>query len=292
MRAPAFSTLSLGLLLTSPSFAQVLYGTGGPELFTINPANAAETTVETTVVGGATVFLTALAFNPADGQMYCSIGNDSQFSKRIGTINLATAEVTVKPTVNPWPIPDMKFGPNGQLYGIRKQGSTLALVSINITTGAATQIGSGITLNSAGNAFAISPAGVAYVLTGDKKLRTIDLTTGVFSAGITLTNTVFNPNTLFPAAAFSPNGTLFATEGGDDCCGPGRLDTINTSTGAVTTVGVESTTLDGLSFNFGVSPAAGPSPGPAGAPISPFAIALIAVGLLVLAARRLQFRAQ
>jgi hypothetical protein len=134
-------------------------------------------------VGSTTVNLTALALNPADGQMYCSIGNDSSFSRQICTIDLSTAAVTVKPTVNPWVIPDMHFAPNGTLYGIRKLGDALALVSINTTNGAATQIGSGITLNSGGNAFAISPAGVAYWLTSDGKLRTIDLSTGVASAG-------------------------------------------------------------------------------------------------------------
>jgi len=287
MRSLSVLAACLLLLIASAGQAQTLYATNGSNLVTVNTSTGATTTVGPTRVGATNVFITGMAFQGSSSTTFCSIGNDSNFGRQICTINLSTAAVTLLPTVNPWVITDISFAPNGTLYGMRKLSGTVALVSINLSTGAATQIGSAITMGTQGNAFAISAAGVAYWFAGDGILRTVNLTTGAATTGPSLTGGV--ATTSFPAAVFSPTGTLFASQGGADQ-GLASLVTVNPSTGVVTQFG--SVFADALAFNAApAAPVSGPPTAANGVPVSPAALALMAAALGGLAMWQLRRRA-
>lgn len=278
------------ILLPGQSHAQVLYGAGNGELFTLNTANGTPTLVAATMVGATSVNITGLAFNPTNSLVYCSTGNDSSFGSRICTINLTTGAVTLLPTQNAGPVTDMKFGTGGVLYGIMKVSSPfVSLVSINTTTGAVAPIGPQIGFGFAlqGNAFAISGAGVAYWFAGDHKLRTINLTTGAVTLGPSLTG---EAGGVYPSAVFASSGTLFASESGQGEGADPRLVTVNPTTGAVTGLGLTSGVWgDGMVFNSTLTPPTTPgTTPPAGAPTAFSTLVLVATGLIGVGAWQLR----
>jgi hypothetical protein len=163
----------------------------------------------------------------------------------------------------------MKAGGGGLRATLGRTGlvsPTDGLVTINLSTGAATPVGpSGIT-NSQGSGLAFA-LGTLYLSTqnADGPLRTVNPATGLTTAGPTMDGT----GSRISAMAASPTGVLFGVVGGS-------LATINTGTGAISSIASLPSGTDALAF---LGSAIGPA-GAGGADIP----ALGRLGLLVLGA--------
>lgn len=129
----------------------------------------------------------------------------------------------------------LAFNPvDGQLYGWVSGGT--GLISINLTTGAGTTIGSGFSSQIPDMTF--SSGGVLYAWTeSNDTLATIDLTTGVmtsFGSNIGTSNT---------GLAFAPNGTLYLKPGS-------TLYTLDPTTGnSITSIGLSQSLNNMLAFD-------------------------------------------
>jgi hypothetical protein len=266
--------------------AQTLYcatAADGPgNLYTVDPTTAASTLVGPVDIGGTTnVAITGLAFHPMTGVLYGVTSNISSNARSLVTINSANGNATLIGSLGSFPVGDITFDAAGTLYGWMKAGGgglratlgrtglvspTDGLVTINLSTGAATPVGpSGIT-NSQGSGLAFA-LGTLYLSTqnADGPLRTVNPATGLTSAGPTMDGT----GSRISAMAASPTGVLFGVVGGS-------LATINTGTGAISSIGSLPGGTDALAF---LGSAVGPA-GAGGAEIP----ALGTLGLLVLGA--------
>jgi hypothetical protein len=230
-------------------------------------------------------------------------------------ISAATGAGSVVAPISAFEVRSIAFAPNGSLYGSALEFFSLKplLVTINTSTGAATQIKSitGVTGNSVPNDFAFRSDGLLFALYGGK-LYTIDVSSGVatligipnttdypvalaFSSGDTLyladkTN-LYTVNQTTGAASLMTSLAYDASLGLDSQPGSMEFDpvagtlyvsiygassslgTINISTGAVTRIGP---TVSGLRA-IAVGPAVTPSPTPA-----PASLFLVCTGMLIL----------
>lgn len=226
-------------------------------LFTVNPASGASTLVGPILVGALPVSLTGLAVHPTTGILYGSVNNSSpNLANNLITINRTTGAATV---VGPMgtTVPDIAFNAAGTLFGWHRGSNSLATISL--VTGTATSLGaSGLAAFSRGGGLAINGAGQGFVsITGTTPgtLDTVNTTTGAGTAGPAITGAPTTDAML--AMAFSPGGVLFAVN--SDRSGSPTTDflvTINTATGAVTSIGALPGDTDALAF----APAAGSGP--------------------------------
>lgn len=136
---------------------------------------------------------------------------------------------------------------NGLIYG---QGLSYgSLYSVDLGTGAATQLFSSLSYNSTtfiANAMAFSPSGTLYAEKGPA-LYTIDLATGAVTfVGNNKPTGSFDNFAGSYGMAFSPGGTLY----GWDVDGSQGLVTINTSNGNATRVGTAGAAADIQSLAF------------------------------------------
>lgn len=273
---------ALGTFVLAPrADAQVLYGaiaSNSPgELFILNPATGA--TVQD--IGplndslGVNYGITGLAFNPVTGVLYGSTANGSSYGaatkKQLVTINPATARVTV---IGPFTaaasgtMTDLAFTAAGQLYGINSNGGA-NLNSINILTGAATQVGIAGPTFTAGGGLAISLAGVFSGTPTQTQYGTYDPTTGVY----TNIGTPALPagGGAYAALAFDSLGTLFGLNSGPGSPPATHLVTIDPATATVTDIGASVPALDAIAFG----PAAVPEPGTMALLFGPVAVGLV-----------------
>lgn len=171
------------------------------------------------------------------------VGLGPQSPYTLYRISAATGAGSVVAPIAAFEVRSIAFGPNGRLYGSALEFFSLKplLVTINTSTGAATQIKSitGVTGNSVPNDFAFRSDGLLFALYGGK-LYTIDVSSGVATLiGI--------PNTTdFPVAlAFSNSDVLYLAD-------KSNLYTVNQTTGAATLV-----TSLAYDANFGLNPQPG-----------------------------------
>lgn len=266
-------------------------------LYAVNPATAVSTLVGPVTVGATPLGgVTGLAFQPGTNVLYGITSNSTPMSRSLLTINPSNGNATFIGTFGT-PIGDISFGSNGTLYGWQKntggalRGSlsrnalapppTDNLVTLSLSTGAATPIGSPGITNSQGSSLAFV-LGTLYlsVANSNGALRTVNPTTGLTTVGPTMNGTGQH----LSAMSASPGGVLYAV------AGTSSLVTINTTTGALTTVGVGGNLpsgSDALAF-------LGSAIGPAGAglldipALGPFALLLL--GVLLAAAGLLLIR--
>lgn len=280
------------LAVAARADAQVLYASvssGSPgELFTLNPANghSMQDIGPLNDAGGANYPITGLAFNPATGVLYGSVGESNADTRaQLVTINPATARVTPIGPFNAGPVngsgvpatmADIAFSPSGQLFGLGTVGGP-QLYSINITTGQATVIGNTGITGSAGNGVAVSPSGTIFGAptnaTGSM-FGTYDPATGTFT---NIGNETLPAGGAVAALSFQGN-TLYGLDSGtppsQGAPAPCHLMTIDTATGAVTDLGLSDiVNLDAIAF--------APVPEP-----SALALAGVAAGGWVLGRRR------
>jgi hypothetical protein len=194
--------------------------------------------------------LTGLAYNPATDTLYGSTSSLSATAPRsLVTINRTNGRVSL---IGPFNIngggtlSDITFQPGtGVLFGWAPLSN--ALETVNLATGATTQIGPSIDFLQGGGALAFNSAGTLYAApdaVNTNTLRTVDPTTGAQTIVATLTGTnaadnamKFNGSVLF--ANLSPPGTPAP---------PCSLGTINVMTGAVTTLGPNVVGIDAIEF--------------------------------------------
>jgi len=115
--------------------------------------------------------------------------------------------------------------------------SPYSLASIDLTTGVSTIVGEFVlntdnTVHPDIYAMAIDSLGHVFGYSGDRKLYSIDLSTGVCTYIADVLDSNSNPTAYIYGLAFSPDNVLYAVEYADN----GRLLSINTTTGAATTV--------------------------------------------------------
>ncbi len=227
----------------------------GGNLYVLDPTTAAATLVGPLLVGTLPIGVTGLAFNPANGTLY-GVTDDysANYPDSLVTINTQTAAATLIGPLGVTSVTDISFNSAGMLYGwvvnpldpaSYDAPSSSYLVSISLTTGAATQIGSApMGLNYEGG-IAFSPGGTLYVENNVQQssgccspypspfvFETVDPTTG--NTTPVSTSTPFGDSYL-DAMAFNAAGTLFIVVVDSD--GFSSLYTVDPTTGNVHSVG-------------------------------------------------------
>jgi hypothetical protein len=271
------------IALATRADAQVLYAStasGGPgELYILNPANGAviRDIGPLTDAGGTNYGITGLAFHPTTGVLYGSTANDNTATRaQLVTINPVSGRVTVIGPYNagnagtrPATMADLAFTSSGQLFGVGSVGGP-NLYSINIGTGQATLVGASGLTSTGGGGLAISPTGVYFgtpTASPNARFGTYNPTTGVFT---NITAPTLPGGGSYAALAFNGN-TLYGLNSGSGTPAPIHLVTFNTTTGAVTDLGLSPiVNLDGMAFG----PAAVPEPGPMALLLGPLAVGL------------------
>jgi uncharacterized repeat protein (TIGR01451 family) len=231
-------------------------------LYTLDPGTAAATLVGPITVGGDQVrHVTGLGVDPATGTLYGFMnGQDTSvdctdFAQgTLVTIDKTSGAATIVGSQGDVPIqsPDMTFDPLGRLYAwsVCESGncSNNALWTLNTSTGAGTRVGGcacsydtrvGISSDSKGRLF-VKP---------DNLLQRLDRTTG----GLVGAPLSLNPNVAYHnMLAFGPSDTLYTGIRSNTGL---ALKTIDTSTGAVTTVGSNNIpNISALAWDFGTPP--------------------------------------
>ncbi len=245
------SCCGLSAVASTASAQEVLYGADGAggnpsNLYILDPGSGAA--VEN--IGPIGFAVTGLAVDPADGTLYGSTSRQTTGGApspgSLITINRTTGAGTLVGDLRPdtETAADITFTPDGALFGWLEPNSS-DLVTIDKVTGAASIVGdSG--LNNEGSGLASSPGGVLFLAESDNgPLRTVDRNTGA-----TVTVATMNGTKGFrvPGLAFDAMGTLFGARQGGSAGFEGDLITINTVTGAVTTMGPSLTRLDAITF--------------------------------------------
>lgn len=246
--------LFLFVLLAGASAAKadLIGATGGNsatgELVDISTTNGSFTVIGNLVdISSNPYAMTGLAFQPGTGVLYGLTSNRSGTNPNsLVTINPATGLVTEIGLPGVGAFGDIKFSPtSGILYGFGNNGN---LYTINLTTGAATLVG------SSGNTNVIRGAGMAADSSG-VLWGTPDSITGLYtystSNGAETLVTPFSGASLIghvSALSFDPSdGTLF---GADETNGGATdLITIDTSTGFITDIGSTVNNLDAMDFS-------------------------------------------
>ncbi len=237
-------------LLARSAPAQVLYAAVGDDagngLYTIDPLTSQPTLVGPIAIEGSQVGVTGLAIHPQTHVMY-GVTTDLESPPELITIDPTTGNATLIGGVSLFAVPDITFSADGTLYGWQKGAAeevvapaakasgrrALAnplggLVRINLTTGAATFVGTPVSMQQQGCGLT-SLLGVLYLSLQQASgpLLTVNPATGVTTVGPTMNG----PGAPIAALASSPSGVLYGATNN------GSLITINTSTGAVTTIG-------------------------------------------------------
>jgi hypothetical protein len=208
-------------------------------LYQINPKNGA---VLSLVGATGANSLAGLAVQPGTRTLYAANGSASPFglfaiNKSTGAASLIGASGKV--------IPAMTFSSAGVLYAWDQNGAKL--VTLNLSTGAATTIGGNLTPSGTGLAF--GPTGTLY-LKKAAELYTISPTTGLKLTGpLTLAGGIAYHNLL----VFNSAGTLFTgvrpTNGTNT-----NLYTVNPVTGATSFVFTIPLRITGLAFDTAPTP--------------------------------------
>jgi hypothetical protein len=257
----AIATLACMGLSPSPSPAQmVLYAASGSSgvnghLYILNQANGSVITDVGALVdvGGNPYGLTGLAYNAATNTLYGATATTSTTApSSLVTINRSTAQVTL---VGPFNIvdggtlSDTTFQPGtGTLFGWAPRSN--AIETVNLATGATTQVGPSINFLQGGGALAFNASGTLYAAPdaiNSNTLRTVDPMTGAQTIVATIASPAFTALNAMKFNGSTLYGNFSESAGGGN---PGRchLGIINPITGAVTDLGISVNDLDAIAF--------------------------------------------
>jgi HYR domain len=260
------------LTVTFSGICEQMYAATGSNavagnLYKIDPMTAAATLVApiTNASGGGAIGLTGLDFDPISGTLYGITANGifggNTVSSNLVTIDPITGVATVIGSLGR-ANSDISFQSNGTLFGFQAgggSGSNPAMTTISLSTGAATPVGDSGVSSTQGGGLAFGPGGTLYVSPIDNALDTLDPATGALTTGPTLTGA---PHGRLNAMAFDSHSILFASD--TDHGGTALVDlvTVDTSTGAVTTIGALPDNTDAIAFVPISVPSASPRPTP------------------------------
>jgi hypothetical protein len=257
LRVFYFSLLSLvcvgGALGLAPSALAaapppVLYGAVGgfnatSQLYSIDPATGAGTPIGD--IGNA---VTGLAEDPTTGVLYGVTSNETTTPNTLITINKSTGAGTIVGPLGKI-VADISFNSSGQLFGWSEDDD--GLVTIDKTTGTATVVGA-TGLGTRGDGLSFDKNDVLFDMSKNDNgaLWTVDTSTGVPTTVATLNGGPDTGNPINSASFGCDRTTLYAVDGGgNESSGTWFLVTVNTSTGAVTTIGTTVPGLDALEWS-------------------------------------------
>jgi hypothetical protein len=252
-------------------------------LFVASPASGASTFVGNLLVGTLPVGITGLAVHPITRVLYGSTTNASpNLPGRLVTIDTTTAAVTVVGPFNPPGTPttsctsgaggpatmqDLEFRADGTLFGF----CNATLFVINPATGQAAPIGSDPytstdNLGGGGLAFTplLNPNGSLWVgarqTLGD--IFRVDPTTGRVLQALQLTGG--SDNEALASLTTDQNGMLLGAGSGVPATPnlpvPTRLVSINTTTGAISTLGALPNNTDAITLDLALIAPPDPQP--------------------------------
>lgn len=243
-------------LAASAANAQALYAASfrssvGPAegisgaLYTVNLGSGSAVFVAPLRLGGKPIGVTGLAVHPATGVFYAITPQASPTAPNsLITLDPVTGAAQLVGDLR-IPSSDIAFNRAGILFAWLPGTSQLGIV--NTSTGAITPIGPARGQGSA-SGLAIDPRGTAYVTpTGAAgTLDTVDVGTGKVITGPQMTGAPFP--TGINSLTFTPSGLLLAVNSNAGAPALTRLVTINTATGAVSTIGTLPDDADALTF--------------------------------------------
>ena len=246
------------LVMPCTSIADTLYAasvrSGAPgtndaisgSLYTVNLGSGSATFVAPLRLNGhAPIGITGLSAHPQTGVLY---GITSPLSpsnpQSLVTVDPNNGNATLVGELR-FPGSDISFNRAGILFTWLPATSQLGIV--NLSNGAVTPIGNpgaggsiaGLAIDQGGNAF-ITPSGAAGTL------DTVDIASGTMKKGPPLTGAPF-PSAI-NSMTFTPSGLLLAVNSNAGSPASTRLVTINTATGAVSSIGTLPDDTDALAF--------------------------------------------
>jgi hypothetical protein len=215
-------------------------------LYTVNLASGSATFVASLRLSDTQpIGITGLAVHPATGVFYgITTPGSPNGSASLVTIDPANGRAQLVGDLR-FPGSDITFNRAGILYAWLPATSQLGFV--NLTSGAVTPIGpargpgapAGLAIDSQGIAY-ITPSGATGTL------DTVDMATGAVKTGPALTNAEFPSG--INSMTFTPSGLLLAVNTNAGAPANTRLVTINTASGAVSTIGKLPNDTDALTF--------------------------------------------
>ena len=206
------SHTGLNSMARDPEGRLLSVGTGGI-LVSINPASGATTEIATLTAGGAVPVVPSLAVSPL-GTLYAI---NREFPDTLYTVDVNSGNMTRVGSVGAgFTIQGLAFSPQGTLYGWDiGQG----LVTIDTTTGAATDVNPSVGAPVGLQCLAFSPAGVLYG--AQYALYTIDTGTGTPTA--TAVHGLFDIRGIDFIVPRTFRLTISSVEGGVRICLPTAL---------------------------------------------------------------------
>jgi len=236
------------------SAAETLYGADGSQgnlsnLLILDARNGALICT----IGPIGFGVTGLAVHPNTGVLFGSTGNRSPISPgSLITINKGTGAGTLVGSFGlaGKTMADLTFTSDGTLYGWLSDpaGGPEDLYTINLSTGTATKVGTSGLSDTFGGALAASSSGIIFLAADgdDGPLRTVNRATGAVTTVATLDGTSGNA---IPAMKFNAAGVLFGVDLSSGNPPLAELMTINTGTGALTSLGASVDRLSAIAFD-------------------------------------------
>jgi hypothetical protein len=272
----AFAFAAYFAAVSRPVDAALLYGADGAtgalsNLLILDASNGAVIST----VGPIGFAVTGLAFDPLTGMLYGSTSRRQGSVQTPGALIRIDVNTGAGTLVGPYGIgtetmADISFRSNGTLYGWLEPNAD-DLHTINKLTGAATLIGEA-GISTAGSGLAFNSSDTLY-FTGEGAvgvpLRTVDPDTGLTTVAATLSGYT-GDGSFINALAFSDADLLYGVAGG--ARGPTDLIIIDTTNGAITTLGPTAPNLDAIAFAFTPSGVVSEPP--------TYALVLVGIGLL------------
>jgi DNA-binding beta-propeller fold protein YncE len=228
--------------------------------------------------GSKPIGVTGMAVHPLTGVLYGITSEQSPNSPRsLVTIDQTSGAASMVGELGVSGS-DIAFDSKGTLF-VWLPG-TSQLGTVNVSNATVVPIGKPAPAGSPAG-IAIDPNGMVYVTSkgANGTLDNVDLATGSLQVGPLLTGAPFS--TQINSMSFSPSGLLLAVNSNGGSPANTRLVTINTASGAVTTIGALPDDTDALAFT-----GTGPNLAPTLSTMSPGArvvIAAVSTVLIVLA---------
>jgi hypothetical protein len=215
-------------------------------LYTVNLANGQAALIGAIrLSGGKAIGVTGMAFHPQTNVLYgITSAQSPNVPNSLVTIDANSGVATLVGELRTVGS-DLSFDAKGVLYVWMQTTSQLGMV--DISTAKVTPVGKPGPQGAAAG-IAVDPQGMVYVTAkgASGTLDNVDLASGGLQQGPPLTGAPFS--TQINSMSFSPSGLLLAVNSNGGSPAITKLVTINTATGAVSTIGGLPDDTDALAF--------------------------------------------